>query len=125
METAIGQCRSSGRTVAAVLVAALWLRALVPGGFMPIPSVAGDGAFTLGLCRGVLADTGPSKAGSKQAGICVFLAMASLTPPELPLPLVTLPLFFAASFPALAGLGMVPLRPQRGEPEARAPPLDA
>lgn len=123
METVIGQGRGNGRAVAAILVAALWLRALVPGGFMPMPSPVADSVYTLGLCRGILTDKGQSGTAGKQAGLCLFMAMASLAPPGPPV--VVLPSIVLSTPLSFFFVPAAPLRPQRWVPEARAPPLGA
>lgn len=69
------------RTVAALLLLALWVRAAIPAGYMPVPSVDRDGWLSFGFCGARLGKPLPAKLAHAHGGDACLFAVASALPP--------------------------------------------
>lgn len=69
------------RTVAALLLLALWVRAAIPVGYMPVPSADRDGWLSFGFCGARLGKPLPAKLAFSHGGeACLFAPASALVP---------------------------------------------
>jgi hypothetical protein len=122
---AISQPAPRGSLSFTILVlAALWLRGLLPVGYMPAASgVAGGGWPGLALCRASLGQPERDKPATILHGgdVCVFAGLAAL--PALAGPALRLQAGWAVGATTLTARTADPLILILGVPPARAPPV--
>jgi hypothetical protein len=110
--------RLSSQWLWAALLAALWLRLLVPAGWMPVPAT--DGGSVLSLCSGGQLPA-PDAPGTDHPSPCAFAGLSApfvaAAAAVLVLPIL---LFF---MPVAAPLPAVTVRQRAPRPPGQGPPL--
>ena len=109
------------RTVAALLLLALWVRAAIPAGYMPVPATDQQGWWSLGFCGVRATKPPPVKAAFFHGGDACLFAMAAGLAPTTGLDALHLrhPLFLGrltARASSLSLLIVLGLPPPRGPP---------
>lgn len=114
----------SGQWLTILVLAAFWLRALVPAGYMPDPAGLSSGAWAgFSLCRAGLPAGTADRDGSlilHGGDHCLFAAMSSL--PALAGPVLRLPVQWVLSAATAMDSRRAPFSITLGIPPARGPP---